>query len=152
MVLDIYLIQKYYIGANYEHRKITGSIDLSERGKKLSIDFKKVRYIDCEVIHMESALMIHDWFVEQIQDGEDDCKQYYVDREKIKELLDICNRVIENRDLADELLPTRKAFYYENGRYNEAYFYDLERFVGMLNELDLEGEDLSFEYYYESAW
>ena len=125
MGLDSYIIKKYYIGANFEHRQITGSIDIYERGKKINIDLNEVRYIECQVAYFEYATMIHDWFVKNVQAGEDDCSQYYVEREQFKQLLETCEKVLENRELAETLLPMDE----------ESYF-----------------EDCSFEYYYESAW
>ena len=152
MSLDMYILKKYYVGANYDHRKVTGTIEIYERDKKLNINFNEVRHIECEAIHWESMDFIHNWFVYFVQGGEDDCKQYYVERKQLKELLNTCNKILENRELAEDLLPTEKEFYFENGTYNETYFDNLEMVVGTLSKLDIAGDDYSFEYYYESAW
>jgi hypothetical protein len=152
MGLDSYIIKKYYIGANYERNQVTGTLEIFHRGKKLNLDLKEVRSIDSEVIHFERANMIHRWFVDHIQDGIDNCKQYYVEREQLKELLEMCNKVLEHRELAEGLLPTQDGCFFGNIEYNELYFQCLESCVKRLNELDLEGVDYSFEYYYESGW
>jgi len=152
MSLDSYILKKYYIGANFEHRKITGTIDIFERGKKLDINFNEVRYIECQAAHLESAYMIHDWFVKNVQGGEDDCNQYHVERAKLKELFDTCNKVLENRELADELLPTGEEYYFKSEVYTEEYYDCLENVVGVLSKINFESEDYSFDFYYESAW
>ena len=38
MGLDMYLTKKVYVGANYEHRNVTGKINIKVGDKKLNID------------------------------------------------------------------------------------------------------------------
>ena len=63
MGLDMYLTKRTWVGLNYEHNRETG--------------------------YWRKANHIHQWFVENIQDGNDDCREYYVPRERLKELLEI---------------------------------------------------------------
>lgn len=95
MGLDMYLNRKKYIGANYEHRNITGNIDIKRDGKNIPIDFNKVSYIEEAVGYWRKANAIHKWFVDNIQEGVDDCREYYVEKEKMKELLETCKEVKE---------------------------------------------------------
>lgn len=48
-----------------------------------------------EAGYWRKANQIHKWFVENVQEGEDDCKEYYVSREKLKELLGKVNRILD---------------------------------------------------------
>ena len=43
-----------------------------------------------EIGYWRKANAIHRWFVENVQNGEDDCDYYAVSKEQIKELLEIC--------------------------------------------------------------
>ena len=70
----MYLIRKKYVGANLEHRKVKGKIELEIEGKKLPIEFDRLSYIDEEVGYWRKANAIHKWFVDNVQDGNDDCK------------------------------------------------------------------------------
>ncbi|RLB83158.1 MAG: hypothetical protein DRH15_05655, partial [Deltaproteobacteria bacterium] len=54
-----------------------------------------------EVGYWRKANAIHRWFVENVQDGNDDCERYYVPREKLKELKDLCQEVIKKSKLID---------------------------------------------------
>lgn len=45
MGLDMYLQRKVYVGAYFEHRKVTGRIEIYEDGRPIDIDFSKVRVI-----------------------------------------------------------------------------------------------------------
>ena len=47
------------------------------------------------------ANQIHSWFVKNVQGGVDDCEVYEVSREKIEELLEICNKVLTASVLKD---------------------------------------------------
>lgn len=42
---------------------------------------------------------IHKWFVDNVQDGVDDCGTYEVSKEQLEELLDICKKVINGTKL-----------------------------------------------------
>ena len=46
-----------------------------------------------EVGYWRKANAIHKWFVDNIQDGEDDCGYYEVAPEQLEELLNICNLI-----------------------------------------------------------
>ena len=95
MGLDMYLIRKKYVGANYDFRKVTGKIEIEIGGKKLPIEFNRISYIQEEACYWRKANAIHKWFVENVQNGEDDCKSYYVSTEDLQKLLDLCKKVKE---------------------------------------------------------
>jgi hypothetical protein len=46
-----------------------------------------------EVGYWRKANAIHKWFVDNVQDGYDDCEYYEVTKEQAEELLDICKKV-----------------------------------------------------------
>ena len=48
-----------------------------------------------QVGYWRKANAIHNWFVKNVQEGVDDCKDYYVSLESLKELLDLCLEVKE---------------------------------------------------------
>lgn len=95
MGLDMYLTRKIYVGANYEWNNVTGTIDLKRKGTPLPIILNKVIEITQEGIYWRKANAIHKYFVEHVQDGEDDNKEYYVSREDLRELQKICKEIID---------------------------------------------------------
>lgn len=101
MGLDMYLIKKTYIGAEYEHRKITGTIDLKKDGVPIKINLKKVSEIEESVGYWRKANQIHQWFVTSIQAGKDDCQEYEVSKEHVLALLAICKEVRDSSKLVD---------------------------------------------------
>ncbi len=66
-----------------------------------------------EVGYWRKANAIHHWFVENVQNGVDDCGRYEVSKEQIQELLDICKRVVAETQLENGWVQNGSRF--ENG-------------------------------------
>ena len=143
MGLDMYLSKRTYIGANYEHNAVTGTIDIFRRGEHVNIDLHKVTYIYEEVAYWRKANHIHRWFVENVQNGEDDCREYEVSGKQLKELIKLCRKVLRNKSKADELLPTQSGFFFGGTDYDEYYFEDIKNTIKMLKDIK---EDEDYEY------
>lgn len=155
MGLDMYLTKKIYVGAQYEHRHITGTIELykGEKQKPIKVNVKKVTEISEECIYWRKVNAIHKWFVDNVQDGNDNCGEYYVSREKLKELLNVCKQVLDNHELAPKLLPTQDGFFFGSTNYDEWYFGDIEKTYLLLSAEDLDSNDnYDISYAYSSSW
>src|ERR1700680_333929 len=103
MGLDMYLTKKTYVGANWEHRNVEGKIIItkSKDNEPIKINFKRVSYIEEGVGYWRKANQIHKWFVDNVQDGTDDCGTYSVSDEKLQELLSVCKKVKESVIMKD---------------------------------------------------
>ena len=95
MGLDMYLDKEIHIGANYDFNEIGGEITLTRKGNKIPINLKKVKSIIEEGIYWRKANQIHKWFVDNVQDGNDDCGHYYVGKDTLQTLLDTINTLFE---------------------------------------------------------
>lgn len=96
MGLDMYLNRRSYV-ENWDHMKAEYLHEITiKRGGKIreDIDPKRISYIEEQVAYWRKANSIHNWFVEHVQDGEDDCGTYNVSTEQLKELVDACNQVL----------------------------------------------------------
>lgn len=62
---------------------------------------ERVSYVIEEVAYWRKANAIHHWFVENCQGGEDDCREAWVRKEQIQELVDLCKQVRESCELVD---------------------------------------------------
>ncbi len=94
MGLDMYLKRKIYIGAQY-HSNISGDLNIYKDGNKLPISLDTVQYIEQEVGYWRKANAIHNFFVNNVQEGVDDCKDYYVSDDDLEELLRRCKKIKE---------------------------------------------------------
>ena len=148
MGLDMYLKNKVYIGAEYDHREIAGVIYITASGKQIPINFNKVSYIEETAGYWRKANHIHQWFVDNVQNGENDCKEYYVDIDQIKGLKSLCKEVLKDREKAAVLLPTSEGFFYGGQEYDEWYFDSLKETIEILSNV----EDSKGEIYYSSSW
>lgn len=54
-----------------------------------------------EVAYWRKANAIHKWFVDNVQDGIDECQESPVTREQLNELLAVCHEVIKSAKLID---------------------------------------------------
>lgn len=109
-----------------------------------------VTYIEQEACYWRKANMIHNWFVQNVQEGVDDCKDYEVTRDKIKELIELCKSVLKDKSSANIILPARGGFFFGSTAYDEFYFKDLEYTVETLTKaLELPKE---WDFEYHSSW
>ena len=141
MGLSMSLTKKHYIGEEErETLKITGVNNLK---------LERVSYIIEEVGKLWKVNAVHRWFVEHVQDGQDDCKSYYVSPEKLQELLHTVNAVIADPRLARQLLPTMYGQFFGGTAYDENYFYGLRQAKEALTAA-LADESCDIEY--SSSW
>jgi len=100
MGLDMYLSKKHYIGNKFREPKQLVKVIVPKNQKNASfptgkIIAKRISGITEEVGYWRKANAIHNWFVENVQEGDDDCGDYDVSREQLRELLDLCNKVLK---------------------------------------------------------
>ena len=149
MGLDMSLTRKEYV-KDWDHtpEEKRKNIEVFMNGKK--IDTRKLDYLEFEVLDWRKANHIHKWFVENCQDGIDDCSIAFVPTDKLKELMDLCNYVIKDRDKADELLPTQDGFFFGSTEYDQYYFDSLYETADAIKKALIEHPD--DEYIYQSSW
>lgn len=114
---------------------------------------KELPSIQCQVKigYWRKANAVHDWFVQNCQDGNDDCREAYVSTEQLEELRKVCQMVLDNHALASEYLPTTSGFFFGSTEYDEWYFQDLQSTVEIIdNALSNIGDEWSFSY--QSSW
>ena len=155
MGLDMYLKGKRYLsGFNDQDKEIAAAVqklfpELEGRTGTFE-DRSCVQQIEISVGYWRKANMIHDWFVKNVQGGEDQCNPHHVAREQLIELKELCQQVLDNKKLAAELLPTASGFFFGSTDYDEWYFKDLENTVAILDRTLELSADWDIEY--QSSW
>lgn len=112
----MYLYKKTYV-KNWEFMKPEErhSITIKKGGRTVTgIDPNKVVFIVEEAGYWRKANAIHQWFVDYVQDGEDDCKEYYVSTDSLQKLLDTVNKVLAASELVDG--DVHNGIQYSNGK------------------------------------
>jgi hypothetical protein len=153
MGLDQYLYAKKYTSDstyfNTAETFTTLKETLGDDARYLVKDLPSIS-IEMKVGQWRKANAIHAYFVDNCQGGEDDCRESYVDRDKLVELLDLCKQVLADHSKADELLSTQSGFFFGSTEYGEWYFQDLEDTVSVIENCLTMGDEWSF--YYQSSW
>ena len=152
MGLDMYLYKRTYVGANWEHRNIVFDFSHQINGKPIPIKKDRVSYIIEEVCYWRKANAIHRWFVENIQEGIDDCKEYELSAEDLQNLVNVCKEVKEDLSLGPELLPTQEGFFFGTTEYNDYYKEDLENTIENIEKVLSEPNAEYAEYSYRASW
>jgi len=150
MGLDMYLSAKRYVSTfRKSDEALRGELNkLTEMTGGLEI-----QEVVCEAMYWRKANAIHDWFVKNVQDGVDNCGSYYVPKEKLQELVELCKEVMANKGRAVELLPTASGFFFGSTDFDDYYFEDVQNTITRLEEL-LSNSEIAdnFEFYYQSSW
>ena len=150
MGLDMYLSKKTYV-KYWEHNGDNNyDVKVTKAGNPTKIDPKKVSYIVEEVGYWRKANQIHQWFVDNVQGGVDDCRDAYVERDKLEELLNLCKIVSIDKDKAEQLLPTASGFFFGGTGYDEWYYEQINDTIEILEEALSDEEADHFEYH--SSW
>jgi len=147
MGLDMYLHAHRSVNWNKEDAPIREAVAdaISYAG-----DVSKVSEVVINVGYWRKANHVHRWFVENVQDGADDCREYWVTRANLENLLNVCKNVAEEKERAEDLLPTESGFFFGGTDYDEWYFDDVESTITILEEA-LAMPD-TYEFYYRASW
>lgn len=151
MGLDMYLTRKISTLNLNSEKSPEWEILVIKNGNLIKINSEKITSVSEEIGYWRKANSIHKWFVSNVQDNKDDCGEYYVSRDKLKDLKDVCQRVLENPELSDQLLPTSNGFFFGSTDYDSYYLDSLKSTINYCNyALSLDQDDGSF--YYQSSW
>lgn len=163
MGLDHYLYKKTYVkNWNYMTSEQKHTITVKLGGKKRKdIKPERISEIVETIATWRKFNALHKWFVDNVQDGEDDCKEYYVGEKQLEELLSLLKKVIQLKPAEDEelskeaidklndLFPTQSGFFFGGTDYDEYYFGDVQETIDMLEEAVKETDG---DFYYDSSW
>jgi hypothetical protein len=122
MGLDMYLSKRHYV-QNWEHNgpEKQFKITVKQGGKKYPIiKTDKITYITEQVAYWRKANAIHEWFIQNCNEGNDQCIDIWVDRTKLQELYDTCVLVRDSAVMVDAKLKNGYTMD-ENGKKTYSY-------------------------------
>jgi hypothetical protein len=146
MGLDMYLTMHRHF-SNYDE----GDKLVMEKINEISPSGLPVRSITYRAAYWRKANQIHKWFVDNVQEGIDNCGTYYVPENLLQDLLDVCKQVQGNTTLAQSLLPPEAGFFFGGQDIDEGYWHDIEITIKQITKaLESRQDDDYFEY--SSSW
>ena len=153
MGLDMYLYKKHYV-KNWDYMSDNEKHTISvKKGKKKLDHIKPDRVCSVveEVMYWRKFNALHKWFVDNVQEGVDDCKECFVDESDLKMLLETLTYVYENKDTAETILPTAQGFFFGSDDIDEYYWEEVKSTIIQLKDL-LEEDNKGASFYYRSSW
>lgn len=105
-------------------------------------------YVQVSVGYWRKANQIHGWFVENVQNGEDNCGEYPVERRQLEQLRTLCKAAIANKDHGD--LPPVAGFFFGSNEVDDWYWNKVEQTVEILDRVLSYPDDIRFSY--QSSW
>jgi hypothetical protein len=149
MGLDMYLTARKHVNAWDEE-------DADQKGLSAvpvqGAQGLKVSAIEYRAAYWRKANAIHNWFVENVQGGEDNCAQYEVTAQQLEELRDECQRVLDDPTLAATVLPTASGFFFGPTDYDQGYIDDLEHTIEAVDRVLAVPRDYNWTFFYQSSW
>jgi len=110
--------------------------------------------IEYPVGYWRKANAIHNYFVQTLGEGVDECQEMYVPRETLSDLRERCQDVIASSDMeqmAQEVgLETVSGFFFGDTSYGEWYKEDLKLTIEICDFVLKLPEDYSFHY--QASW
>lgn len=157
MGLDMFLKGKRYLSSyNDQDKPVKTALNKLIFGEDFSLteydNQISVNEITAEVGYWRKANAIHKWFVDNVQEGVDECQESYVSREQLQELLDICTQVLANKKKAMELLPPQSGFFFGSTDVDDWYMSDVQFTADRLTELLTDKKWSDWEFYYQASW
>ena len=153
MGLDMYLSARKFMAPEYFNPK-----DFENVRKALGLELNQMAdmpsiSIEVAAAYWRKSNQIHKWFVDNVQDGKDDCGEYPVNRETLKTLQEFCKTVIKDKRKAEVLLPVQEGFFFGSLEYDEYCFTDLEYTINQIqNVLENYKEEDNWSFSYHSSW
>ena len=155
MGLDMYLhaelhLSGYSFEEDHEREKYKSVVNAIEATAIADLNSPTAN-ITVTAMYWRKVNAVHNWFVENVPEGEDNCERVWVSRDQLKALRDLCVEVVKDNDKAEELLPTTEGFFFGGTDYDSYYFDSLKDTASRLTIL-LNTTPEGWEFYYRSSW
>ena len=165
MGLDMYLSARKHIN-KINWNKLDHNVDtkyseatdqqwfdvVNSAGLDTLVDIESIYGVDVSVnvAYWRKVNSVHGWFVNNVQQGEDNCGEYYVSHEKLKELANTCRLAIKTKN--PNLIPPQEGFFFGGTDIDEWYWKDLMDTVEQLQRLFDRPDFENLSFYYQSSW
>jgi len=109
--------------------------------------------VELTVGHWRKANQIHNWFVNNIMYGIDDCNGHSISEDVLRRLINTCESVMKDPRLCRDLLPTKSGCFFGSLEYDEYYFNDVAQTIVMLKKiLNTFTRDNGWYLTYQASW
>ena len=150
MGLDMYLRRHNYV-KNWDWKDDRHDVIVKKNGKpRQDIDPENIVSVIEEVCYWRKFNALHGWFVENVQGGNDDCGEYYVDKSDIVYLLETLNEISDDPSKAGKLFPPYEGFFFGSTEVDDYYWGDVRETIKVLDKLI--NTEWDGQLFYSSSW
>ena len=94
---------------------------------------------------------IFNWFIENVDEKALQCERIKVTLEQLQELRETCQKVLDDKTMASELLPPLKGSFFGFYVYDEWYYQALKNTIIIIDYLEL-NDWIGDKYTFEASW
>jgi CRISPR/Cas system-associated endoribonuclease Cas2 len=117
-----------------------------------------------DIGYWRKANAIHNFFVQECQNGVDECQLSIVKKTHLKDLLKRCKRAMSLKDIylndgiikdgegIETFLPTTSGFFFGGTEFNEWYFNDVEETINLITKVLKETDFKTQIIFYRASW
>jgi hypothetical protein len=117
-----------------------------------------------DIGYWRKANAIHNFFVQECQNGVDECQLSIVKKTHLKDLLKRCKRAMSLKDIylndgiikdgegIETFLPTQGGFFFGGTEFNEWYFNDVEETIDLITKVLKETDFDKQVIFYRASW
>lgn len=159
MGLDMYLYaNKYLSGFEYDYPNDTPlptpefDAVLTATGIErtdFQTDMPSV-HLQFKVGYWRKANAIHQWFVSNVGNDEDNCRPYFVARADLEELKSLCQSALADKN--PDILPPQSGFFFGSTEIDEWYWKDIQDTLGMLTAILDNPKFATYDFEYLASW
>lgn len=161
MGLDMYFEahkQTYSIFSKWEEQE--GKVDLTNYpedlkaiGEYIAADNFKSHSVDesFQIGYFRKFNALHKYIVNNYANGVDDCQPIRLTRDQIKEMHEICTKILEDHSKAAELLPTGDGFFFGSTDYDDFYFRAVQKAEDLFTRIERDVPD-TYTIIYQASW
>ena len=150
----MYLYAEKFV-SGYDHAKDENYgklLDLLNVDEKDAVDAITV---SVGVGYWRKANAIHNWFVQNVQNGEDNCARYYVSTEKLEELKADCEDSLRayldgDKVKAENIIAPTSGFFFGSTEIDDFYAKDLNHTIAVIDKVLTKFK--GYDIFYRSSW
>ena len=113
------------------------------------IDTNRITCIVEQIGYWRKANFIHNWFVNNVQQGKDDFNEYPVSKVQLTELYKLCQGVLDGSIDKQNLLLTRGGYNFGSKEYDNTYEDQCKKTIDIIEPLVNDEES---DYFYQATW
>lgn len=155
MGLDSYLYQRHYV-SGYNHQDQESKDKFADIVKQIDpslyLGDNRHMYVEVCVGYWRKANAIHKWFC-GLDGGKDECQSIHVSEDNLRTLRALCQAVLLEPAIAQDVLPTQSGFFFGSTDIDEWYMQDLKSTIeiidGVIDRLTPDGYP---EFIYRASW